>query len=662
MGRSCKEAELIVGESMPEGSEPAAQRRPFVVVMRGSSSLRFGPRAGVTLTVSTADGEVLIRAFTNWVESGFAHPLPRELLIEVRVRAHTVDEALGQARGLSTVLLAAASFAGNGWIGDVEPHLVYEATPGVSNREFVEYFVADQSGPVSPSREVNAGLVSRIVEAVFQSAHREGVSRALAHYHEGLRHYHAGGEALALGHVFMAAEALREAALDSYCRRTGRSEAEIRAAEGHENRGHLLAWARREIIFAADHDTHRAAKKASDGMEHGHLPVGAVRALAESVCDAAFTHVRRAIADLIEIPAEARNELLERFGKPADTRSLGRRVVGSLIGEGDELAAPGSRYPVLEWNSSIASFDIDAEGMPHADVRDRFTVRTAEGLGFQLRRLEVYGRPDPDAQPEHAEMRVQTPEETRARDRVMPALRKVGQAVDACGPGNAGASYSQPVAHLLRLANRAKGIFRGCLSLLESGLAEEALVLGRQLFREAMRLHEAACAAERERAALAFGWLRDSAAAAAAVISPEDPARSEAARRGAEEEVRIREAAGRFGVTELRSFAEPRAVAEALAESPLADLDRLAECMEQGWLAASSSRCRTREEGVFELHDVAPDSWVYPAAAIYIGGSYLIVGQASLLIFGWEDSVGRLRSAESELAPFIEEAGGGPGT
>lgn len=438
----------------------------------------------------------------------------------------------------------------------------------------------------------------------------------------------------------MAAEALREATLAEYCASSGRSEAEIMADEGHEHRGHLLAWARREIVFAGDSEVYTAAKKASDGLEHGYRTVGEVRGLAEAVCDKTFTHVRTAIVDLLRVPQPIRDALLDKFGIPADTQSLRRRVTGTLVGDAEDLAAPGREYPILEWNSSITHFNLAEDGSPIVRFNDRFTVKTGQPIVFQPKSMEVYGRARPGTELKQLDTQIETTADTHARDQILPFMTQLARAVASCGPGKKGAEFPQYLSHLLELFNRTKGLYRACISLLQQGLPEEALILGRVLLRDALRLREAATSDEDTTKALAFGWRYDSAAAAANLLSQwaiRPSAKPENETRLKERQSQILDAARRFGVAEPRSFAATQDHLSTLEDEDYPRIDKLAAAIEQGWDIATRSRRRTNTSGELGLHDTAPDSWVYPLAAKYIGGSYLMAAEAALRLFGWED-------------------------
>jgi hypothetical protein len=641
-------------DAIPTSLVEAIGFRRFLVVLKGSSAVRIPHGKGARFLLGTATGKAEVRVLTNWIESGFSHPVPRELWIDVRLEAGSIDEAIDQARLLTSAVAPIVAFASNAGIGDIEPHVAFEITQGLTERSFVEYFVPDQRGLVGQSRAGDPEVIGATADAIFRSVHWGDITTALAHYFAALGHYRVGGEALAVGHLFMAAESLREATLSDYRAAKGRSETEIMANEGHEHRGHLLAWARREIIFAGDAEVHSAAKQASDGLEHGFRTVGQIRDLAEPVCDKTFTYIRTAIVDLLDLTQDARDALLKRFGTPADTQSLRRRVTGVLLGDGEELAAPGFEYPVLEWNSSLAQYDIDSDGMPTARFNDRFTVRTAEAIAFQVRSMEVYGRRQSEPELKQLNLEIQTADETKARDRVMPLIDQLARAVAACGPGARGAEFPLFLSHFLELFNRVKGLYLACVSLLQQGLAEESLILGRALMRDALRLMEAAASDEDTAKALAFGWKYDSAAAGEDLFN-QWAARTEWAERpeGFEQlRSQILEVARSSGVAQPRSFAATDMLLARVGDVDYPNIDHLAGVVEQGWDIATRSRRRKSSEGTYGLHDTAPDSWVYPLAAKYIGGSCLIAMNSAIQLFAWEDPGGQVAAATSALKAF----------
>ncbi len=631
----------------------------FVVVLKCRSSVRFPFERGAEFQITVADlGQLNVRVLTGWQEVGLDHPLPRELYIEVNLLADSVDEALDRARIVANGLVPMISFAVNAEIGTPETHIAYEELARDNTRQFVEYFVPDERGLVPPSREADPDVVVATADALMTSEHGKNLGTALSHYHSALGHYHLGGEAIAVEHLWMAAEALRKPTLVEYRRSTHKTDDQIMKEQGHENRHHLMAWVRRELIFKGDHAVYDPAFAASEGMEHGHLTVGESRALAEPVCDAAFGFLREAIVALLDIPKHVRDGLLDRYRAPADTQSLRRRVDGLLVGDAPVLAAPGFSHPVLEWSSRVAHFDINDEGQPVLRFQDRFTVRTADGISWQPTSYALLGRPGSVTGSHDASMEVISQEDAQAKDRVMPLAKQLASAAAGLGPGEAGETFPQQLAHLLELFYRTKGLYVASVQLLDSGHPEEALILGRVLLQDALRLDEAASSNEEGVGSLAFGWKYDSTVAASSVLDSwaesiaEDTTHIDLAERQKE---RILAAAERLGFPEIRTFSPTSDLMEKVEDEDLPRIDRLARLIQEGWDISTRSRLQLSEDGQLELHDSAPDSWLYPFAAKLAMGSFLLANRAAISLFGWEDSAGDLARFTAALDDFEAE-------
>ena len=382
--------------------------RPFTVVLKGPSAIRIPFGKGALFALE--DARMEIRVLTRWVESGSNHPLPRELYFEVRLYAKSIDAAIEEARVLSSVATPVISFATNAEVGSIEPHVAFETTPGIVEREFVEYFNPDERGHIAASRGADPDVIAETLKAVMGSSHPKGIMNALAHYHSALGYYHLGGESLSVGHLFMAAEALKYAVLNSYCAAEGVTKDDLVSSLNLDRRGDLLAWARRELVFHGDVATHRDARDASDWLEHGYRSIGEVRQAAEAVCDAAFGHLREAIVSLLDVPDRIERALLDRFGLPHDSKSTRRRITGILVGESEDLAAEGENYPLVEWNSSIRHFDIPDNGKPSLTLTDHFTMRISDSVGMQLKSAEMHGRVRPGTEVDQLDIQVLPPD------------------------------------------------------------------------------------------------------------------------------------------------------------------------------------------------------------------------------------------------------------
>jgi len=188
-----------VGQAEESNGEEA--RRPYIVVLKGSSSVRFPNGSGTHLRLNTPIG--LVEAFitTNWQDLGLKHPVPRELWFELRLLHRSIDEAIEQAQVITAGLVPIISYATNAEIGQVEPHLAYDNAQGLNRREFIEYFLPDESGLLSPTRQTDPSLILKVIDTFSTFPYGPGLSTALAHYHSALSNYFLGGESLAVGHL-----------------------------------------------------------------------------------------------------------------------------------------------------------------------------------------------------------------------------------------------------------------------------------------------------------------------------------------------------------------------------------------------------------------------------------------------------------------------------
>jgi hypothetical protein len=151
----------------------------------------------------------------------------------------------------------------------------------------------------------------------------------------------------------------------------------------------LGARVRAQIIFAGDTETYKAAKDASDGLEHGFWELDKIAKNALKSADKTFQYVRQAIVDLLGVSPEIAAELNEI--KPKDVQSLRKVARGRMVGSAQDPAMEGQLYPLIEWTSGVGSVDRDGSTF-HMRQKERMTVRTHPDVGFRLERLEVHGR------------------------------------------------------------------------------------------------------------------------------------------------------------------------------------------------------------------------------------------------------------------------------
>jgi len=164
---------------------------------------------------------VRLRAFTRWVNEG-GNQIPRELIVEVRGRCGSLDEAATKFAAVARPIATILGFVANVMVGAVEVHLAYDSTPSHEERAFLETFLPDERGAVMVGRIVRCDLLYAVVAAMIASGgSSERVSRALRQYEMALRYWYVGGEWLALSHLWMAVENLTDAVVKRETARLG---------------------------------------------------------------------------------------------------------------------------------------------------------------------------------------------------------------------------------------------------------------------------------------------------------------------------------------------------------------------------------------------------------------------------------------------------------
>ena len=140
-----------------------------------------------------------------------------------------------------------------------------------------------------------------------------------------------------LAHLYIAVEALTKASIRHECERKGLSEEDLARANninpGPQNgppwHKALESWARSTLIFDGDTATYSAARRASDGIEHGFLPHSEINAHARTATLTTFKYVRRVVLRLLGLAEES--ALVAR--PPLDVNSWRKMVRGYLVGD-----------------------------------------------------------------------------------------------------------------------------------------------------------------------------------------------------------------------------------------------------------------------------------------------------------------------------------------
>jgi hypothetical protein len=377
----------------------------YVAVFRARSSARFLQDEGLAFTVRySVAPSINCRVFTRYVDAPseeLIYPIPRELVIEASGTAESTDDLLARAGPLATAIGTWLAFVANAAVDDMQPHLAFDNTAGRADRSFIQVHVPDEAGIPRQGRKIPVEAALDVVRCLVGSGAALGdpIRRAIGHYALALQRWYLGGELLALASLYIAAENLDKAVVVFRAQHAGQTPEAFARAEGLSLRK-LQARVRREIVFDNDRVTYDTARAAVDGLEHGSMGVDELHATAQEVCPKAFRCVRRALAELLELPPEVTDELLsERYGSPVDSQSMRFLVRGVFQGVRDELAAAGELYPLLRWRRSLARLELDDDRQIQASFKEHMTVSCSEGVAFRATSWEVHGRPRPGQAP-----------------------------------------------------------------------------------------------------------------------------------------------------------------------------------------------------------------------------------------------------------------------
>lgn len=474
-----------------------ANQTEALVVFRARSSARFRPESGLELNISAPSlnvADVRLRIFTRWVSIG-GKDIPRELIVEARGLTDSINDALAKFGSIARPLATTVGFVANVRVGQLEEHIAYECGGSTTERQFLEVFLPDEKGSLSPGAAVPVHLLDATCRAIieFRSGYPR-LDRALRQYELALREWRVGGEWLALSHLWIAAENLTTLVIRKLLAERGVNQEQL--AQSYEIVTDdpcrprwislLGARIRQNHIFAGDNETYQLAKDASDGLEHGYLTLDKVAKKALKCADKTFAYVRRSIVALLDLPAEVADEL--NAIPLRDVQSMRKVARGRLIGSADNPAIDGELYPRLEWTSSVDSSERDGDTFKFR-VSENMTVRTNPSVAFQLDRFEVHGRLEAGA----AEVQLSQQDVQLTHTPASPwdsLLAAVMPLVEAAAASGIDKPHNQASAFAFNLLGQALSYFKGSELLIRANQPVEALPLFRALTILAARFEQ----------------------------------------------------------------------------------------------------------------------------------------------------------------------------
>lgn len=371
----------------------------YTVLLRSRSGarVRYGYYVDFTDFPDGLGNQVQVRISTRWEDLGLDYPVPRELWMAIRSNAQGIDAAVRSATNAASAVAMIVSFCVNAVVEPPALHVAFNSATGLSRREFMEVFLADESGHPRIGRWIDADSLFAFTQAAFASAQAPRLFRALAQYQAALRYWNTGSRVLVLAHLYIACEVLTTAVQRVEQARLGMTEKEharLLGVDLTQKNWKMMAgyFARREYIFEGDREIYKVAKEASDDFEHGKADLGGVREAADSVTRELFDLVRSAILSVGTALDQGICDMIMSKG-PIDVSPLYKQITGFIVSDEPSdplnLGAPGELFPTLRWSSRVKACRLEDDKLVF-DPEETFTPQFAHGLRFERRDYAIY--------------------------------------------------------------------------------------------------------------------------------------------------------------------------------------------------------------------------------------------------------------------------------
>ncbi|MEC5181244.1 hypothetical protein [Arthrobacter sp. CG_A4] len=370
----------------------------FRIVLLAESSAVFRPDASWQIQLPDDSGRrALLTVVTRYTGDEALH-VPRELVFHFEIEADHLDEAITVGTEASSWLRPIIAFATNAEVGEPRIHVAYELqSSSDEGLQFVQFYRHFRDENPQRGRFIDTTHAEAVVAGVG-GEDEQRLWRCLSHYAFALEHWTFGSEFLVLNHLWIGVENLSKAALRHISRSSGKSEQDLAISYGLDTedknwKRDLMTEIRQQSIFQGDQRTHQLAKLVSDGFEHGFRAANELQTEAAEVCDKVFDYLRKAVLDVLQLPAEITDEIQAR--KPLDWRSTHKFVHGWLVGDPSQgrLGSPDALYPQLIWRSDLNAMKINDDESVSYTFEEKLTPQLREGVQFKLKGIGAGFRP-----------------------------------------------------------------------------------------------------------------------------------------------------------------------------------------------------------------------------------------------------------------------------
>jgi hypothetical protein len=368
--------------------------KPFTFRMRAYAAAHF--EWDDVLTVTWADAEAKLQSEYTGGKDGRAYAVT--IHGEIRGVGESIEEAeprLANSIGNTLPLIAVAA---NAAVADPLP-IAAHGLDLSDSQPLVYYRTPDPSSWFPPgNRRIDAEATRALMTAVGHHSQTELLHRAMEAYRRALSSWIPETQLLAGELLFIAAETLSRALIESRASALGITPKNLARLEKVNGEKALRMQALSQEIFDGDSKAFQAMKEASNGFEHGYMAVDQVRGLLQPVLERSMGHVRRALITASGVEQEAADRLLsDTYATPRGLVPVIMMVRGQLSRQDpDKQPQTMEGAPVeLEWSPSPPAVTKTADGEVHISFTDQATVKKLpsnvrlELSGFGIRAAHV---------------------------------------------------------------------------------------------------------------------------------------------------------------------------------------------------------------------------------------------------------------------------------
>ena len=158
-------------------------QRKYCVVLKARSSIRLNGRGEIKF--EQGNNVILCRYMDILAKDQHGTDLHVGIQAEIELNASSLDEAVRKGGEIGDVFLTFMSFTARAGVEPLQPHLAYDITPGVADREFVQ-FIYNIDLPVVAKRALEGDRFRKLLETIQKSEYKQRIGRAMRWYRKSL--------------------------------------------------------------------------------------------------------------------------------------------------------------------------------------------------------------------------------------------------------------------------------------------------------------------------------------------------------------------------------------------------------------------------------------------------------------------------------------------